>query len=160
MHKECQVPFQISRGNVGFLSRRCSGKGPHLAMMGEPRGFSRVAAGFSSYKGEQREPLIVPQGSQISIRVASGIWGLLSSHCRANRPHLGLCPQTPCSSAVATGVSGLHSRFTREVRPHLELKHRSALSSRVATGISWSPLSGLNGVKTPIEFDRGHRIAL
>ena len=30
------------------LLRRCSGKGLHLAMTGEPRGFSRVAAGFSS----------------------------------------------------------------------------------------------------------------
>ena len=26
------------------------------------------------------------------------------------------------------------------------------LSSRVATGISWSPLSGLKGVKPPVEF--------
>ena len=30
--------------NVGLLLRRCSGKGLHLAMTGEPRGFSRVAA--------------------------------------------------------------------------------------------------------------------
>ena len=29
------------------LLRRCSGKGLHLAMTGEPRGFSRVTAGFS-----------------------------------------------------------------------------------------------------------------
>src|SRR5574341_534275 len=37
--------------NVGILLRRCSGKGLHLAMTGEPRGFSRVTAGFSSYDG-------------------------------------------------------------------------------------------------------------
>jgi len=37
---------------VGLLLIRCSGQGPHLAMTGEPRGFSRVAAGFSSYDGE------------------------------------------------------------------------------------------------------------
>ena len=35
-----------------LLLRRCSGKGLHLAMTGEPRGFSRVTAGFSSYDGE------------------------------------------------------------------------------------------------------------
>ena len=29
-------------GVVGLLLRRCSGKGLHLAMTGEPRGFSRV----------------------------------------------------------------------------------------------------------------------
>ena len=43
--------------------------------------------------------------------------GMLSSHCRANRPHLGMCPQIPCSFPVATGISGLHSNFTRGVRP-------------------------------------------
>ena len=39
---------------VSFL-RRCSGKGLHLAMTGEPRGFSRVTAGFSSYDEEFRQ---------------------------------------------------------------------------------------------------------
>ena len=77
---------------------------------------------------------------------------MLSSHCRANRPHVGFCLETPCSSPLATGISGLHSSFTWEVRPHLELKHRTPLSSRVVTGTSWSPLSGLKGVKPPVEF--------
>ena len=40
----------------------------------------------------------------------------------------------------------------RGVRPRLEGKPRTPLSSRVATGISWSPLSGLKGVKPPEEF--------
>ena len=91
-------------------------------MTGQPRGFSPVAAAFSSYEGEHREPLMVPQGSLISIQVARGSWGLLSSHCRANRPHLGLYPETPCSSPLETGITGLHSRFTWGVRPRLELK--------------------------------------
>ena len=51
--------------NVGLLLRRCSGKGLHLAMMGEPRGFSRVTAGFSNYVGEFRLPLVLAQGSPI-----------------------------------------------------------------------------------------------
>ena len=34
---------------MGLVLIRCSGLGPHLAVMGEPRGFSRVAAAFSSY---------------------------------------------------------------------------------------------------------------
>ena len=38
------------------------------------------------------------------------------------------------------------------VRRRLEGKQRPSLSSRVATGISWSPLSGLKGVKPPLEF--------
>ena len=105
------------RGNVGFLLRRCRGKGLHLAMTGKPRGFSPYLAGFSSNDGELRMPLDLAQRSPISIRVMSGSRGYLPSHCRANRPHLGMCPQIPCSFTVATGISGLHSRFTREVRP-------------------------------------------
>ena len=72
LHQGCQVPFRISRGTVGFLLIRCSGKRPHLTMMGEPRGFSRVAERFSSYDGQLREPLMFPQGSPISIRVSRG----------------------------------------------------------------------------------------
>ena len=41
-HQVCQVKFRPSRQNVGLLLRCCSGKGLHLAMTGEPRGFSRV----------------------------------------------------------------------------------------------------------------------
>ena len=32
-----------------------------------------------------------PREVQSSIRIVSESWGLLSSHCRAKRPHLGLC---------------------------------------------------------------------
>ena len=129
LHQGCQVPFRISRGNLGFLSRRCSGKGPHLTMTGEPHGFSLVSLGILSYDGGLRKPLVLTQESAISIRVARGSWGFLSSHCRANRPHLGLCPETSCSSPVARGISGLQSRFTWEVRPHFKLKQRTPFSS-------------------------------
>ena len=54
---------------MGFLSRRCKEQGPHLAMTGEPRGFSQVVAGFSSYDGELRKPLVLAQGSPISFEL-------------------------------------------------------------------------------------------
>ena len=92
-HQGCEVPFRPLFPNVGLLLRRCIGKGLHLAMTGEPRGFSRVTAGFSSYDGEFRLPLVLAQASPIFIRVAKESWALLSSDCRANRPHLGLCPE-------------------------------------------------------------------
>ena len=38
------------------------------------------------------------------------------------------------------------------VRRRLEGKQRPSLSSRDAMGICWSPLSGLKGVKPPLEF--------
>ena len=40
LHQGCQGHFQAARGKVGFLSRRCSRKGPHLALRGESPGFS------------------------------------------------------------------------------------------------------------------------
>ena len=49
---------------MDFLLRPCSGKGPHLAMSGEPRAFSPVAAGFSSYVGELREFSCCPREVQ------------------------------------------------------------------------------------------------
>ena len=136
----------------GFLLRRCRGKGPHLAMTGEPCGFSQVAVGFSSYDRELGEPLMFPQRSPISIRVAMGSWGLLSSHYKANTPYEDLCPETPCSSPVVTGISVLHPNFSQGVRPHLKWKQRTLHSSRVVTGLSWRPLSGLQGVKPPGDF--------
>ena len=48
-HQGCQVLFRTSRWNVGLLLRCCSGKVPHIAMMGQSLGFSPVTAGFSSY---------------------------------------------------------------------------------------------------------------
>ena len=94
--------------------------------------YSRVAEGFLNYDGELREPLMLPQGSQVSIRVARGSWGLLLSHCRANRPHQGLCPETVCSSPVRQGSrgciqgspeeSGLVSSGGKELLSLLELR--------------------------------------
>ena len=39
------------------------GQGPHLAKAWDPRGFTRVAAGFSSYDGDLRLPLGLALGS-------------------------------------------------------------------------------------------------
>ena len=39
--------------------------GPHLGMTGEPRGVSRVVAGFSSFDGQYSLPHVLGQGSPI-----------------------------------------------------------------------------------------------
>ena len=69
--------------NVGLLLRRCGGQGPHAAKTMEPRGFSRVAAGFSSYDVDFRLPLCWPWEAQTSLRVARESWMLCSNHCKA-----------------------------------------------------------------------------
>ena len=61
----CQGPSRPSGRNRGLPLRRRGGQGPHLAKRWEPRGFSRVAAGFSSYDGDLRLPLGLALGSPI-----------------------------------------------------------------------------------------------
>ena len=44
-----------------------------------------VAVGFlSSCNGDLRDRLVLPQRSQVSFRVARGVSGFLSSHCRVS----------------------------------------------------------------------------
>ena len=90
----CQGPFRGSRVKVRFLFRSRSGKRPHLALRGESLGFFRVVAGnlgfLSSYDWDFRDPLVLPQKSPVSMRVARGLSGFLSSQCCDLGPHLEL----------------------------------------------------------------------
>ena len=43
-----------------------------VALMGEPRGFSRVSAGFSSYDVEFRLPIVLALGSPIFNSICEG----------------------------------------------------------------------------------------
>ena len=61
----CQGPFHPSGRNSGLPLRRRPRQGPHLAKRWEPRDFSRVAAGFSSFDGDLRLPLGLALGSPI-----------------------------------------------------------------------------------------------
>ena len=61
----CQGPSRPSGRNRGLPLRRRRGQGPHLAKRWEPRGFSRVAAAFSSYDGDLSLPLGLALGSPI-----------------------------------------------------------------------------------------------
>ena len=61
----CQGPFRTSGRNRGLPLRRRGGQGPHLAKRWEPRGFSRVAPGFSSDDGDLSLPLGLALGSPI-----------------------------------------------------------------------------------------------
>ena len=62
-HEGCQGPFRPSGRNRGGPLRRRGGQGPHLGKRWEPRGFSRVAAGFSSFDGYLSLPLGLAPGS-------------------------------------------------------------------------------------------------
>ena len=61
-----QVPFRVSRGNVGFPLRCCSRKGPQLALRGEYHGFSQVAAGNMGFLSSFQEPAHLASGTRLS----------------------------------------------------------------------------------------------
>ena len=135
LQKRCQEPFCISRGNMRYLSRHCSGKGPHFALKGESRGFSRVAAGrlgfLSSCNRDLRGPLVLPQESQVSMQVERGLSIFLSSQCRGLGPHLELSLEPHASSPVLTRILWFLWSFNRGVRPCLVWRHGTPLSSHV-----------------------------
>ena len=59
--QESPDSIRVARGREAFLSSHSRGNGPQDALKGESQGLSLVAAGFSSYDGELREPLLWPQ---------------------------------------------------------------------------------------------------
>ena len=140
LHKGCQIHFCVSRGNLVFLSRHYSGKGPHLASRGKSPGFSRVAAGslgfLSSCERDLMDLLVLPLRSQVSFDVARGTSGILSNHRRGIGLCLEFCWSTQCSCPAAMGISGFLSRFNKGVRPRLVSGHGTLLSSRVVKGVS------------------------
>ena len=85
-------PLEFWEGTWDCYPGAAGKKGPHLTLMGESPDFAPVAEGglefLSSYHGVHRNPLVLPQGSQVSIRVAGGVWDC---------------------SGVTAGESGLHS---------------------------------------------------
>ena len=117
LNQGCQGPFWGARGKMGFLSRRRSGKGPYLRLRGESPDFSRVGAGnlwfLSSYDRELRDPLVWPQESPVSMRVARVLSGFLSSQCQVLGPHLELRSEPQASSPLLTWNSEFRWSFNR-----------------------------------------------
>ena len=91
--KGVKPPLKFGEGSRDcYLGSAGRNKGPHVARTGESPDFSRVAAGglrfLCRYPRELREPLVLPQGSQVSIRVVRGSAGLLWSVGRGVRPQI------------------------------------------------------------------------
>ena len=128
--------------------RSHSVKAPHLALRVQSPSFSRVAAGklgfLSSCDREFWDPLVWPQERKVSMRVASGLSGFLSSRCRVLSPFLELRPDPDVSSPVLTwfGVP-------------LESSQANQTSSRVETCTSSFLLSFSSSVRLPVELTQG-----
>ena len=61
---------------------------------------------LSRYHGKLREPLVLPQESQVSIRVARASPGVFLNHGRVIRPHFTWKGESPCVPRVAAGSVG------------------------------------------------------
>src|SRR5574342_858697 len=68
-----------------------------------------------------------PREVQSSIRVVKESWGLLSSDCRANRPHLGLCPE---ANVPLQGRQGRSEEHTSELQSPPDLVCRLLLEKK------------------------------
>ena len=106
----------------------------------ELRRDSRVTTGNSGCL------LCWPRQVQSSIRVAKESWTLLSSDCRANRPHLGLCPEANVPLQGRQGSRGCIPDAPGETEIHLEWKQRTPLCYRIATGKSSPKLMAIESV--------------
>ena len=92
-HKRFQVPFQVPRGNVGFLGKRCSVKGPHLVWRGEFHGFFGVVLGSLGF-----------------LSSCMGTWGTRSCFLRKVRSAFELRRAPQDSSHVTVGMNRASSR--------------------------------------------------
>ena len=88
--KGSQASCEVWREDRGLLSRPCKKRRPSAREDGGVSGVSSscgASVGFlTRYDGELREPLMWPQGSQVSMRMERGSVSLLSSHGRGIRP--------------------------------------------------------------------------
>ena len=88
--KGSQASCGVLREDSGLLSRPCRKRRASSRDDGRISWFFPASAQrvefFSSYDGEPMKPLVWPQGSPVSIRVARGSTALLSIHCRGIWP--------------------------------------------------------------------------
>ena len=135
----CQRPLRGSRGKVGFLLRRCSGKGPHLALRGDSPGFSRVAAGnvgfLSSYTGTSGTRLCFLRKVQYPVS-CEGPLGIPFQSNRGQGPLLELIREPQVSCPVLRCISGSIWSFHRGVRPRIMWRYASPLCSRAGKAVS------------------------
>ena len=107
--------------------------------MGASRGVSGVAAGgsrfFYRYHGKLRDPLVLPQGSQVSIGVARASPGVLWSHGREIRPEFAWKWESPVFLEFRQEV-WVPSICHGDLREPLMLSLGSQGSLRVVKGLS------------------------
>ena len=103
--------------------------------------FSSCGRFLSSCDRDLRDPLVWPQERPVSMRVAKGLSGFLSSRCWVLSPHVESRPEPEDSSPVLTWILEYFWSLHREVRPRVEWGHARPLSSRAVAAVSVFPSS-------------------
>ena len=104
--------------------------------------FSSCARCLSSFDGDLRDLLLWPQERPVSMRVARGLLGFLSSQCQGPRPRVESSQESEDSSPVLTWILGYFWSLHRGVSPRLEWGHARALSARALAAVSPFPSRG------------------
>ena len=161
MLQEKRAPSRIDWGISWFVSS-CSG------WLGIPLQIPR----------ELREPLMLPQESQVSIRVVRVSLGVLWSHGRVIQHHFSWNGESPCVSRVAagrvgslelprgpegashlvSGKSGIRSSCEGPLGISLELVQGSRASSQGQAGNSWFLSSPHRDLGLPMEIPLGSQM--
>ena len=148
-------------------------------MTGKSRALSRVTVGdlgnLSRYHWELRQPLVLTQGSQVSIQVARASSGVIWSHSREIRPQFAWkgesqgvsrivsgsvgflkLPWGPeGASHVVSGKSGILSSCDWPLEIPLTLVQATRASSRVEAGNSGFLSSSDRDLRVPMEIPLG-----
>ena len=105
-------------------------------LRGDSPVFSQGAAGNSGFPSscdrDLRDPLVLPQESQVSIRVVKGLSGFPFSRYRGIEPHLELRLEPQGRSLVRRWLSGFLWSFNRGVSVET---WKSAFLSRCKSGV-------------------------
>ena len=109
----------------------------------------------STYHGDLRDPLWLPQerpvacellgglsgflARRVACELLGGLSGFLSRRCRGLRPCVESVPEPEDSSTVLTWILGYFWSLPRGVSPRLDWGHARALSSRAVAAVSRFP---------------------
>ena len=138
---EVKSPFTLRGGAEDCSQVTARESGLISQPGGESRDVSRVSAGnlgfHSSCHGDLRDPLVLPQQSQVSFQIVRGSVGLLSNYFQGIGPLLAWKRESRGVSQVAVDSFGFVSSFDGDLREPLMLPQGSQVF-QVASGTAYS----------------------
>ena len=106
---------------------------------------------LSTYAGDLRGPLWLPQERPVPMELLGCLSGFLSRRCRCLRHCVESVPEPEDSSPVLTWILGYFWSLPRRVSPRLEWGHARALSSQAVAAVSRFPSRGSRDLWLSVE---------